>query len=113
MCVLLLSINYPLMALRMNRFDSLIESILNPPGNLIKTVHVYSAGESSNQIEWFVAASKSPHLEIVIMNSDKVRCKHWGPKLIDWLLQSHFHVLLSHVHQGHPTSIVEQIGFIA
>ena len=86
-------------------------------------VKVFAGGRFSPQIFPFLTALKS--LNELIKNSgafelaeanieiryvEQMREEGWSPNdLVDWLLQSHMHVILTHPHQGVPRWDVSEV----
>ncbi len=73
-------------------------------------VKVFQGGRRSNQLEPFVDAwrhsnmAKSNIVKLIYINTDEVKSRKWrASDLVDWLLDSHLHFILSHVHQGLKT----------
>ena len=60
-------------------------------------------GINSQQIIPFKGAisDTSFNLEITYLTTTQIKDMDWTPKeLVDWLLSSHIHFVLSHIHQG-------------
>ena len=78
-------------------------------------IRVHECGKSGVQIEPFRQAQTNIHendrdtyarVTFETINNDYIRKNRWSPKhMVDWLLESDIHFILSHVHQGMNVSI--------
>ena len=78
-------------------------------------VRVYYGGESSAQLQCFVAATAAfPEIKFEYTGVKHIPTLKWAPRdLIDWLIMSDFHIILTHVHQHnehwHATEVVREL----
>lgn len=87
------------------------------PKNVLWTgviLRVFEGGKSCAQSNSFTTAVRmlnvTPTVEYI--NIDDIKKLKMGPEaLIDWLLKSHGHFILSHIHQGTSAQNVHQMGW--
>jgi hypothetical protein len=83
-------------------------------------IHIISGGEASNGSEFLpfaVAKLRQEHnfvFRSILMNPKNIKERNWSPTdAINWLLEADFHVIATHMHQGHETwsirDLMEQI----
>lgn len=54
----------------------------------------------------------SDNYRIEIIDNNSIRKYNWSPKdLVDWLLGSHIHFIITHVHQGHIVKGLKDEGW--
>jgi hypothetical protein len=97
------TINEPLME---GFFDCLEEYAIKCDRQNNTLVRVYHGGLCSMQYDWILAASGKycKWLKFEFLGVADMTALKWTPKqLIDWLMQSEFHIVGTHVHQGNPS----------
>jgi hypothetical protein len=70
-----------------------------------KTVNVFLGGQDGVQVTPFKSAWQNLNIQrnwiVQYISVGYINELHWSPKdLVDWLLNSRVHIILSHVHQG-------------
>ena len=88
---------------------------------MYNTIHVFQGGEKAEQAESFIAAindatcqllPKNDSFQVRILTVAQIKTLSWSPRtLIEWLLISHAHFIIAHVHQGRSSNDCGQLGW--